>query len=123
MTNTTNNQNERMQALAQHLGLKGEEIEELQPSSYDEKTIEYGQKDYLVVTDEEADELWDEELDNYVDECVLPEIPEHLRYYFDIEGWKADAKYDGRAHALNRYNGGEEWEKIGETEYYIYRQN
>ena len=42
----------RIKALAQLLGCKKSEIEQ---SSYDENTFEYGSEEYLVVTDEEAD--------------------------------------------------------------------
>lgn len=92
--------------------------------------------EYLVVTDEEADELWDQDLENYIDECL--ELPPQLENYFDREKWKRDARIDGRGHSLARYDGGEDkvrvelWERdedgnlveVGDHEtYYIYRQN
>ena len=139
----------RINALALHLGV---EVEELNVSPYDDNVIEYGNKEYLVVTDDEADEYWEQHLDNYLDEIIYPELPEHLRNYFDDEAWKSDARYDGRAHSLARYDGNEAeitvysgdtidgekfdtedeyinsngYEEIlnGETEtFYIYRQN
>lgn len=64
--------------------------------------------EYLVVTDGEADTLWDEDLENYLDECILPEVPELSQRYFDREAWKKDARSDGRAHSLDRYDGDEE---------------
>ena len=102
--------------------------DEIQQSTYDENLFEYGSEEYLVVTDEEADELWDEDLENYIDDCILHELPENYRQYFDREAWKSDAKYDGRGHSLNRYDGNEYEEIVyneyGEKEnYYIYRQN
>jgi len=81
--------------------------------------------EYQVLTDDEADTVWEEELQNYLDECVLPELPEQARMYFDEERWKRDAKMDGRGHSLNRYDGSELYQddpETGET-YYIYRQN
>lgn len=94
-------------------------------ASYDDSrhTVEVGSKEWLVVTDDEADELWDQDLENYLDECVLHEMPEMAQRYFDREAWKRDARIDGRAHSLNRYDGNEEWEEINGTTYYIYRQN
>lgn len=88
----------------------------------------YGNEEYLVVTDEEADELWDEDLENYIDECILPDLNKRYHNYFDREAWKEDARRDGRGHSLNRYDGREEEERVevGFDEYetfYIYRQN
>ena len=102
--------------------------DEIQQSTYDENLFEYGSEEYLVVTDEEADELWNEDLENYIDECILHELPKSYRQYFDREAWKSDARYDGRGHSLNRYDGNEYEETVyneyGERkDYYIYRQN
>jgi hypothetical protein len=77
--------------------------------------------EYLFGTDEEMDEEWENELENYVEQCVLPEIPEHYRKYFNEDSWKDDAKEDGRAHALNRYDGREEEIEFYGTKYFIYR--
>src|SRR6185312_11257160 len=30
--------------------------------------------DYRVLTDEEADEAWEESLDSYIEECITPEL-------------------------------------------------
>ena len=76
--------------------------------------------DYLFGTDEEMNDEWDDDLENYIDECL--EIPEHIQNYFDREAWKSDAKIDGRGHSLNRYDGGEEEYKYNDTYYYAYRQ-
>ena len=87
--------------------------------------------DYLVLTDAEADDKWDEELDNYIEECIEPEIERisegqgNLSYYikFDEEMWKRDAKMDGRGHSLSRYDGHEHEETVNGQTFYIYRQN
>jgi hypothetical protein len=79
--------------------------------------------DYLVLTDDESDERWGESLDNYIEECILPELPEYLQNYFDSEKWKEDAKYDGRGHSLSSYDGNEYEEEVNGTTYYIYRIN
>jgi len=76
---------------------------------------------YLVVTDEEADERWEEALENYIDECM--EIPESMERYFDREAWKSDAKMDGRAHSLASYDGDESHVEIDGVLFYIYRTN
>lgn len=110
----------RIKALAQHLDCKKSEI--LQ-SSYDENLFEYGSEEYLVVTDEEADELQDEDLENYIDECILPQLNERYHNYFDSEAFKSDARYDGRGHSLSKYDGCEYSKKVKGETYYIYRQN
>lgn len=80
-------------------------------------------ENHKILTDEEADELWEESLDSYIEEIILPEIPESYRNYFDEKGWKSDAKMDGRGHSINTYDGNENEETIlGET-FYIYRVN
>ena len=116
----------RIKALAQLLDCKKSEITQ---SNYDENTFEYGSEEYLVVTDEEADELWEQDLDNYLEECIYPLLPDNMVNYFDDEKWKRDARYDGRGHSLNRYDGAEYIEEVkakdGEVieTYYIFRQN
>ena len=83
----------------------------------------YGKEEYLVLTDEEADEKWDEILDSYIDECL--EIPDNMRQYFNEEKWKDDAKMDGRGNAIANYDGNERRERDEDTGevYYIYRIN
>jgi len=78
--------------------------------------------DYLAGTDEEMDDAWDEDLDNYLEECVYPDLPDTLRNYFDDEAWKSDARMDGRGHSLNRYDGSEESVEIDGVWYFAYRQ-
>ena len=111
---------EKIQALAQHLGLDDEDKENIMENA---DCFSYYNEEYEVLTDEEADDRWEEELNNYIDECVYPEIPEYLRNYFNEERWKDDARIDGRGHAISRYDGEENYEEVNGTTYYIYRQN
>lgn len=81
--------------------------------------------DYIAGTDDEMEEEYDKELDSYIDECVFPggnNSNTTLERYFDREAFKRDARIDGRAHSLNRYDGGEEYATINGTAYYAYRQ-
>ena len=140
-------------ALAQHLGLNlepdfdladyptedytEEEIAEEKQNAIDEVkdelnsiheghgeyTYEYCGDEYIVATDEDADDLWEQALDDYIDECILPEIPETYQNYFDEEKWKNDARYDGRGCVLATYDGDENEEDVNGTTYYIYRIN
>lgn len=90
---------------------------------FDEIRVEYDGCEYLVCTDAEADQLQDEELENYIDECILHELPQAYRNYFDRDAWKSDARYDGRGHCLSHYDGHEHEENVNGTYYYIYRTN
>lgn len=135
-----NDYDERVIALAQHLELDleineadfetEEEKEEAIQNIIDEldsitsdydNTYSYGNKEFLVLTDSEADEEEDRQLDNYLEECIYPELPENMRYYFDDEKWKRDAKMDGRGHIISTYDGAEYEEKVNDNWYYIYR--
>ena len=89
--------------------------DEFQVSPYDDNRVEYGSQEYLVCTDSEAYDLWEESLDSYLEECVYPELQGNLKYYFDDEKWKKDAKMDGRGHSLSGYDGNENEEKVGDT--------
>jgi len=80
----------------------------------------YGNKEYLVLDYDEAEERYDEYLDSYIEEIVLPEIPKYYHIYFDEESWKRDSRINGdRASALASYDGNE-YEVDG---YLIYRIN
>lgn len=125
-----NTEQEKALALAIHLEIEPDEDEtaedflsQIVSTNYDPNTFEAEWGDYLVLTDEEANDAWDEDLENYIEECILPELQELYRPYFDNESWKRDARYDGRGHSLNRYDGNEDEETVNGTEYYIYRTN
>lgn len=109
---------EAVLALAQYLECDPDDISD---ESNDRYSV--GNDEYLVCDDATADRYWDEELDMYLDDCVYPELPDNIVQYFDDKKWKRDARYDGRGHSLNHYDGGEEVESINGTDYYIYRQN
>jgi len=111
---------DRRQALKQHLKL--DSVDEIK-DGYNEQNFETDEGEFMVLTDEEADELWEEDLENYLDDCILPDLPDTAQRYFDRESWKRDARFDGRGHSLNRYDGSEEWEEVNGVTLYIYRTN
>lgn len=96
-------------------------VEEISDLDIDTDEISIDGEDLLILTDSEADDRWEEELDSYLDDCIYPEIPECYRRYFDEERWKDDARYDGRGHAIARYDGHENEFKIDDEWIYIYR--
>lgn len=74
--------------------------------------------EYLVLTDDEADEKARDYSESYIDDCM--DIPDHLEVYFDRERFIEDAiSIDGRGHIIASYDGCEHWF----DEYYIYRIN
>lgn len=102
--------------------------------AFDIEPHDNNNSDYLVLTDDEADQMWDEYLENYIDDCILPELPEQYRCYFDNESFKDDARTDGRGHSLASYDGVEKEVSIKDmeqeseidleqTEFFIYRIN
>ena len=98
-----------------------DELESIVPE-YD-NNFSYHREEYTVVTDEEADALCEQELDNYIEEIIMPELPNHLQNYFDEDSWKSDARMDGRGHFLAWYDGCEYDETVNGVTYYIYRRN
>ena len=80
-------------------------VSELKYVEFQDNNIEYDGESWLVLDDSEADERWEEELDWYIEECIMPEIPKYLQWYFDEEKWKNDARNDGRGHSISKYDG------------------
>lgn len=77
--------------------------------------------DYIVYTDEEAEEATEDAINNYLDECVFPEMKnDALKRYFNTDSFIKDAKMDGRGAWLNHYDGQEFYQVVNETDYYIY---
>jgi hypothetical protein len=112
---------DHISALADELGEDPAEFTEEKYDHYGLTVVSHGRAEYAVGTDSEADEAWDQSLDSYLDDCgVLDAIPENLRWYFDRDAWKSDARHDGRGHSLASYDG-DEMELI--DGFYAYRIN
>ena len=75
-------------------------------------------ENYLVVTDDEADDKAREQITQYLDD-ELSHVPGYLRNYFDIDTYVEDVILnDGRGIILNQYNS----EEIERNNIYMYRQ-
>ena len=82
------------------------------------------QASYKVLTDDEADEAWEDSLDNYIEDVIMPEIAEPYQMYFNEEAWRRDARINSyRGQELSHYDGSEEEIEVNGTTYYIYRTN
>ena len=138
---------QRIFALCAHLEC---ESDDLDVSRYDKTLIEEGSAEYLVLTEDEADQraedyiretLWAFNADficNYMPDGIGPEEVETLRgdrcedvnpAFVALVGDNMDSliedaiSSDGRGHFLNTYDGEENEVTVGETLYFIYRVN
>ena len=100
-----------------------EDPEDWDESKYSKHVYEHGERRFLVVTEEEADQIWKEQIESSLEGIVLCQIPEPYRDYFDVKGWIEDVMEQGdRDQDLSR---GEWWDEVrvwstGEY-YYVYK--
>jgi hypothetical protein len=88
-------------------------------TTYDDCQFEVGGNTYMVLDEDERESRWDDALENYLDECVEgADGP-----YFDRDAWKRDARFDGAAHTLGSYDGGEIEVSVKDGWFWIYRTN
>ena len=113
----------RIVALASQLRVEYEECLDFEVSNYESTGIEACGETWEVYDGEEMETAWDESLQNYVDDVILPEIPEHYHDFFNKEGWKDHAKSDGVGHCLNFYDGHHHEIEVYNTTYHLFRQN
>lgn len=111
--------NSKIYALALHLDIEQKDIQEFEDNAYGHDLYHCGKKEFLVLTDSEAEQALSESLDSYLYEYILPQLPDELQIYFDQDFWKQEAAYDGRGHALAHYDGHEH----EQGQYFIYRIN
>lgn len=107
-------------ALAQHLELKINDVDGI----IHNENCRYNVlgTDYICGLDNDVDEIFEESIKNYIDDCVLPEIPKQYHRYFNEEDFIEDCYKDGRGHALNRYDDNEYEETVNGKTYYIYQE-
>ena len=67
--------------------------------------IDIDMVEVLILDDPAMETAWDDSLQSYLDDCLLDELPEIARRYFDEEAWKRDARMDGVGHSLSSYDG------------------
>lgn len=103
--NSMQNWDAKQWALFEHCGRDLDMVDDINLlDDIDTDEFDFNGETILVLTDDEADNRWDEELDSYLEDCVYPDLPDNLKYYFDDEKWKNDARMDGRGHAIARYD-------------------
>ena len=145
----TKNIDARVRALMQHLEIK--DADEVIVSKYDEQVLEAEGNEYYVLTDDEADKVAADYINDSVwafnssfiiehskaldfddaSEKVVKAIAEQCengneamkKLIDNMEEFIEDAiSADGRGHFISGYDGNEEVEQVGEEDYYIYRR-
>lgn len=97
-------------------------IEDINELDIDTDEVTINGENLFVLTDDEAEDRYEQELDWYIEQCIMPEIPKYLQYYFDEESWKRDTRIDwSRGRAIASYDEDEHEFNIDEEWIYIYR--
>ena len=135
--------NEKVRALQNHLDLDDEEVNNI---TFNGSEFMHGDREYLVLKDEEADKRAEEYIKDTawafnpsflsahtgIDEDVFKILSEKcedsndavLSIIKDFDHFVSDAiSSDGRGHFIATYDHDESIEKINNTEYFIYRTN
>lgn len=79
-------------------------------------TFEINTKEYRFIDSNIIDDKFEEAIEEYIDEVILPEIPKQWHGYFDIESFISDAKLDGYCNAFAFYDGKEHNETFSEID-------
>ena len=111
-------------ALAQHLELDEASFDEIthgKDEPYVGGIYYYGDEEYLVLTDDEADRELSDSHENFIEEVVFQNLPKEYQIYFDKQAFKDD--YTDRGEYISGYDGIENEETVNGTTYYIYRRN
>ena len=138
----------RILALSEHLELSGDEYEEIEETQYGDNLFEFGHGEYLVLTDEEADQAVRENIEESVWAFNTSFLSCHVKNGIsvdvinllqekcedgseaikslikDFDHFVDDAVgTDGRGHFLSHYDGDEHEVNIEGEYFYIYRLN
>lgn len=116
------NKDPKVVALARHLDVSEESINEERDNTY---SSDDARGEYLVLTNSEANEAWEESLNSYLNDMLddRKTVPAWCAQYFNREAWKRDARHDGRGHSLSPYDGHEHEVKVDDEVIFIYRIN
>lgn len=88
------------------------------------ESFEVEGKEFLVLSDERADELAEEYVRNFVEDELLYHMPNNVKNYFDTEGYIEDVlRMDGRGMQLASYDHQEHEVRIARSDYFIFRTN
>lgn len=75
--------------------------------------------EYRIINDYIIDQVFEEYMDNYIDENIINQIPQNLQYYFDSEMFINDTKIEHGYSVLATYDNN--WYEV--NNWYIFRTN
>lgn len=85
--------------------------------------IKIGNEEYVVVPYDDMEALFHDYMEEYIDECILYEIPEQYRAYFDYEKFIDYVECNDGFDIMSSYDGCiDDIDILGES-YYIFRIN
>ena len=84
--------------------------------------IREGSAEYAIVPEADIDDAFKEYAEQYVDDCILPTMPESTRRYFDMEAFIEDLQVDGYG-IMSSYDGNYEEITVNEKTWYVFRLN
>lgn len=82
---------EKKRALRQYLSMPDDEEDDFKLTQWDENTISSGDREYLVLTDMEADDYARKEIENSLWAFQANFILSHCSTYEDMSNWEFDA--------------------------------
>jgi len=96
----------------------------LEQNTWDKNLYSYDGEEYLILDYEEAEERERENIKEYAENEIVPQVPEHLQEYFDTNSWVRDSMdSDDRGQWISQYDGYEHSLIYDDKGYYIYRMD
>lgn len=119
---------DRILALGNHLNLTYSEMyNDIIEAKYGDYNYEYGNQEYLVMTNDEADDHERERVESIIQECYIDVYSREMKdnpiiHYIDLDRWIDDWCKD-RGNNIASYDGREYYKEVNGETYYIYRIN
>jgi hypothetical protein len=80
-------------------------------------------EEWGVVSSNGIEDVYRDYCTGYIDDCVLPEIPERYRQYFDTDLFVSDMEKGDGWGAMSSYDGDYQEVTIGGKTWYLFRMN
>lgn len=119
---------DRIIALMKHLDITPEEAYyDIAEAKYGNNYYTYGNKEYQVLTDSEADDEERGYVEQLIEDCYLSDLTRNNKnhpvlQFIDMDAW-LDSWCGNRGENLSSWDGCEHDEEVNGTTYYIYRKN
>lgn len=80
-------------------------------------------REYLVVSSSDLDDVYRDYMVELIDDCVIPNLPENLKNYFDYDSYIDDSLSGDGYGQLAPYDGNDNEVQYNGTYYHIFRLN